>query len=332
MKKIYLFVIVACFAANLSAQRTVNDSPFTKKFIFGHEAVDNMNKVEVDEDTLISHFVGSTPNLYGIQPCVPNGPGGWMTGHNCWLDKAKMQKFEWIAPGNAVIAVLPWFALKSANPNNIVKIHIWEDDNGIPGNILGTSTLTYNDIDTNIATSTFGTRAIFNPPVDVPSSGIIWAGVELDYSAGDVLAIVTTTNGDYLSAETHTMEIRSDDKVIDFKNGWNSEIALGMFPIIAPSTATRIDRYTSNTVKLLQNHPNPFNKQTTINYELVKEGNVQMEVYDITGKKMLTFNKGMQNAGKHHFVVNGNDLSNGLYFYKLNVDEVTLTNKMTVVH
>ena len=84
-------------------------------------------------------------------------------------------------------------------------------------------------------------------------------------------------------------------------------------------------------VKLFQNKPNPFNGNTVVQYELTNNSSVTMEVYDIAGKKLMTFDEGKQSAGKHDINVDGSSLKPGVYFYTLIVNGSRLTNKMTVV-
>lgn len=83
-------------------------------------------------------------------------------------------------------------------------------------------------------------------------------------------------------------------------------------------------------VKLGQNYPNPTNGTTTISYELAQAGNVTLEVFDVTGKKVMEMNEGSQAAGQHNFVLDANSLSSGLYNYSLIVDGNRVTKTMLV--
>ncbi|MDL1893140.1 T9SS type A sorting domain-containing protein [Sphingobacteriales bacterium CHB3] len=75
---------------------------------------------------------------------------------------------------------------------------------------------------------------------------------------------------------------------------------------------------------LFQNHPNPFNPSTTIDYEIPKAGKVELHIYDVLGQHVAELLSGEQTAGKHSVVWNGqNDegspVSGGVYFYRLSV-------------
>jgi len=86
---------------------------------------------------------------------------------------------------------------------------------------------------------------------------------------------------------------------------------------------------------LSQNYPNPFNPSTKINFELPTDGNVNLYVYDNSGKLMATIAEGFKSAGYYNVDFNAANLASGIYFYKLeyntngqNFDKVM---KMTVV-
>ncbi|MBU0558262.1 MAG: T9SS type A sorting domain-containing protein, partial [Bacteroidetes bacterium] len=51
------------------------------------------------------------------------------------------------------------------------------------------------------------------------------------------------------------------------------------------------------TYELLGNYPNPFNPSTTISYALPYSSNVELTIYDITGKVVKVFNENGQSAG-----------------------------------
>ncbi len=84
---------------------------------------------------------------------------------------------------------------------------------------------------------------------------------------------------------------------------------------------------------LLQNHPNPFNLSTIIEYKLPKAANVTIEVYNFKGQKIetLLFNK-HETAGMHSVKLNAADLPNGVYFCNLKAGQSVKTIKMVLLH
>ena len=70
-------------------------------------------------------------------------------------------------------------------------------------------------------------------------------------------------------------------------------------------------------LKLRQNYPNPFNASTVITYSLPRSLNVNIDIYDILGRKVETLIQGEQPAGYHQVVWNAKDKSSGIYFARL---------------
>ena len=84
---------------------------------------------------------------------------------------------------------------------------------------------------------------------------------------------------------------------------------------------------------LLPNYPNPFNPFTNINYSIIKDSKVVLEVYDLLGTKVKTLvseNKpiGFHNTkwdGKDNF---GNLVSAGIYIYRIKAGDFIQSKKM----
>lgn len=88
----------------------------------------------------------------------------------------------------------------------------------------------------------------------------------------------------------------------------------------------------SPKLKLNQNHPNPFNPTTTINYQLKKSGYIELKIYNIKGQLVDTLVKGNQKEGNHSFTWNAKGISSGMYFYQISVDgQLTKTKKAICV-
>lgn len=88
--------------------------------------------------------------------------------------------------------------------------------------------------------------------------------------------------------------------------------------------------------KLSQNYPNPIVSKTMIKYSLPKEANVELKLYDISGREVAVLVNETQQAG--HYQVNWdiNDLPktqlpNGIYFYQLKAGDFTATKKMIIL-
>jgi photosystem II stability/assembly factor-like uncharacterized protein len=89
----------------------------------------------------------------------------------------------------------------------------------------------------------------------------------------------------------------------------------------------------TNPVKfnLSQNYPNPFNPETNIKYQITNNSYVVLKVYDVLGKEVSTLVSEFKTAGYYDVKFSGNNLSAGVYFYKLKVNDFTLIKKMLLV-
>jgi hypothetical protein len=82
---------------------------------------------------------------------------------------------------------------------------------------------------------------------------------------------------------------------------------------------------------LFQNYPNPFNPSTVIKYDIPENGNVELSVYDILGKKITTLVSEYKSAGSYSAVFDASGLTSGIYFYTLKTPGYTSTRKMLLV-
>jgi tetratricopeptide (TPR) repeat protein len=87
---------------------------------------------------------------------------------------------------------------------------------------------------------------------------------------------------------------------------------------------------TPKTYEMQGNYPNPFNPSTTISFALPFESTVSLEIYDITGKLIQSFDIPNKSAGYHNVLWNGKnsnylDVASGVYLYRFTA--ASLENK-----
>ncbi len=82
---------------------------------------------------------------------------------------------------------------------------------------------------------------------------------------------------------------------------------------------------------LVPNYPNPFNSSTTISYSLPTPGKVDLRVFDLQGREITTLHQGLQHAGSYKLNFNGNGLSSGSYFVRMNVGKNSQVRKIELV-
>lgn len=91
---------------------------------------------------------------------------------------------------------------------------------------------------------------------------------------------------------------------------------------------TDVNMPKQGTSYLLQNRPNPFNEQTTIEYFITENvTDAAIMVFDLNGKLMV--NEPIKTTGKGSVVISGNKLNPGMYYYSLVIKgEEVETKKM----
>ncbi len=82
---------------------------------------------------------------------------------------------------------------------------------------------------------------------------------------------------------------------------------------------------------LAQNYPNPFNPTTTIEFSLAKRGHVQLAVFDVLGREVMSLTNRTLSAGQHAIVFDGSELASGVYFVQMSSGSFNKTMKMTLV-
>lgn len=86
-------------------------------------------------------------------------------------------------------------------------------------------------------------------------------------------------------------------------------------------------------IRILGNFPNPFNPETAIRFEVLKEAFVKLEIFDITGRRITVLDQEIFTTGIHSINWNGTDESgkevgSGIYFYKITIDNQSVSRKM----
>jgi len=108
--------------------------------------------------------------------------------------------------------------------------------------------------------------------------------------------------------------------------------------IFSPSTGSF--RHISGTIpygyNLGQNYPNPFNPSTKIDFGLPEAGNVQLTIYDILGREVITLLNDSQEPGYKSIIWHGIDafgrnVGAGMYFYSLQAGDFRQTKKMVLL-
>ena len=83
--------------------------------------------------------------------------------------------------------------------------------------------------------------------------------------------------------------------------------------------------------RLFQNYPNPFNPSTTIRYAVPQAGPVLLNVYNLSGQVVGTLAKEVKEAGEYSATWNGQKVSGGIYFCRLQAGRFVDVKKMVLI-
>jgi hypothetical protein len=83
-----------------------------------------------------------------------------------------------------------------------------------------------------------------------------------------------------------------------------------------------------NEYALNSNYPNPFNPTTQINYQIPKDGNVTLVVYNSLGQEIKTLVNQYQSSGSYVVQFDASELPSGVYIYKLTSGNFSAVKKM----
>jgi hypothetical protein len=119
----------------------------------------------------------------------------------------------------------------------------------------------------------------------------------------------TPTNYSFMDKKLNTGKYNYRLKQIDYNGNFEYFNLTGQIVIGIP-----------NKFDISQNYPNPFNPTAKIDFDLPYDSKVSLKLYDISGREVMTLMNETKAAGYYTVQMNGNDLSSGMYFYRINAE------------
>ncbi|MBE2279372.1 MAG: T9SS type A sorting domain-containing protein [Ignavibacteriaceae bacterium] len=118
---------------------------------------------------------------------------------------------------------------------------------------------------------------------------------------------------------------------------WRANI-MNMISFYFPGEPQSIYDHTKEEINFVlnQNYPNPFgmgvnSANSTISLSLMSYENVKVQVFDINGRLVNTVFNGNLSAGEHSFQISSENLSSGIYFYRIIAGNKSDVKRMVVV-
>lgn len=117
------------------------------------------------------------------------------------------------------------------------------------------------------------------------------------------------------------------------ERGTNDAKGTGAIGYLAPDVllGTGVEESTAELptrVILHGNYPNPFNPSTTVRYSLPAMADVEIQVFDVLGRQVATFEAGMQAAGRHEYKMDASRLASGVYMYQVQAHDQTTGSEL----
>jgi len=109
---------------------------------------------------------------------------------------------------------------------------------------------------------------------------------------------------------------------------WRASYVDGGTPGAVNGTTSVID-VSNNTINTISIYPNPSNGDVNIAYNLPKKQFVNVELYNVKGIKIDTWENSYQNAGEY-VLTKSTELKKGLYFLKINIEDKVYTHKIII--
>ncbi|MDI6804432.1 MAG: T9SS type A sorting domain-containing protein [Bacteroidota bacterium] len=127
---------------------------------------------------------------------------------------------------------------------------------------------------------------------------------------------INSFNGDKIVVEKFVLDVNTKAITID-------EDVLGVKLIMSAKSVVEVPK----EYALYQNYPNPFNPTTKIKYDLPVASKVTLKVYNILGQEVATLKDEIEEPGFKSVEFNGNTLSSGVYFYRIDATAISDANK-----
>ncbi len=222
---------------------------------------------------------------------------------------------------NISINMETWNLIGSDENNNVFAI----------GQLNGASTI--------YSSSNFGTT--WNPVYSNSGTGALYGiGEEFIrdtmYAVGQNGTVVRSINSGYSWALQSSITGNQLNAVYNKHHNTKFAFAVGDNGIMIKTTnggiwVQNISTEVPAAFALEQNYPNPFNPETKIKFDVAKQSDVKIIVYDITGREVQTLVNENMKPGVYEVTFEGSGFTSGVYFYKLQTENFTETKRMILV-
>jgi hypothetical protein len=147
------------------------------------------------------------------------------------------------------------------------------------------------------------------------NGNILWIGGYGEELSWGWMARQTSDGGYIMVGSAMPNEVTSDIRLVKF----------------SPLEGIGDPELTPHAVELYQNNPNPFNSSTLISYHISEPGAVNLDIYDLLGRKITSLSEGVQSAGEHQAIWEASAFPSGIYFARLKTSGYSRSIKITLL-
>ena len=132
--------------------------------------------------------------------------------------------------------------------------------------------------------------------------------------------------------EDDSQPVENISFVISYDDGeWDNNDGQDYYIYLDEVVSSPEETDVPDELALEQNYPNPFNPDTEIRFALPEEGQVELDVYDVTGRRVARVVEGRYAPGMHTVRFDGSQLSSGVYLYRLTHGQEVQTRQMMLM-
>jgi len=134
----------------------------------------------------------------------------------------------------------------------------------------------------------------------------------------------------------HDLDINYGTGCLSFASDDTCKMYLGTTMRSVWSITRTTTGITGNDVRIpasveLTNYPNPFNLSTNISFSLPKASEIDIDIYDLLGRKITTLLDSYVPEGNHTVLWQPENISSGIYFYKITAGDFSISKKMILL-
>jgi|GEM_PF-7051175 len=159
-----------------------------------------------------------------------------------------------------------------------------------------------------------GTATLSVDSVTVSNTEIKIAVHPFTLNPGDSVYFPVTIN-----QKKRTGQVTIADTIYIYSNDLYEEVRYIFLQSISIAKSESDEDEIASEYELLQNYPNPFNPSTTISFSISHPAYINLAVYDAVAREIAELADGYYAAGVHNVNFTAQDISTGIYYYKLRV-------------